>query len=306
VRVTSAGMGAQLNRDLQAALAALAKQHAIIASGRRLNAPSDDPTGTARALTVRSRQTANSQYLTNIAAARGNLSTSESTVRSAIDYLQQAKDLAIQGSNDSNSAAARQALGEQVNQILEAMVSFGNSRGANGGMLFGGQESNVPPYTVTLDVTNKITAVTVNPRGIDGTLPVEVAEGLTVAQGVSGTITFGTMADPTNAFDTLIRLRDALNANNGANVRAELDDLTVAHDRATTASILVGTRLALLETMENRLMDEAEGLASALSTLEDADMAKAITDLNAIQTLYEAGLASGARLLQQSLVDFLR
>ena len=306
MRITSAGMGAQLTRDLQAALAALAKQHEIVASGRRINAPDDDPTATARALGVRSRQTANTQYVTNITAARGNLAASETTVRSAIDYMQQAKDLAINGANGTHSAASRQALGEQVNQILEAVVSFGNSRGPGGAMLFGGHEATTNPYSVTRDVSGKITAVAVNPRGIDGALTVEVAEGLTVAQGVSGTIAFGSMADPTNAFDTLIRLRDALNANNAANVSAELDDLTVAHDRATTASILLGTRLSLLETFENRLGDEAEGLASMLSSLEDADMAKAITDLNAIQTLYEAGLASGAKLFQQSLVDFLR
>ena len=144
-------------------------------------------------------------------------------------------------------------------------------------MLFGGQEISVAPYTVTRDVNGKITAVTVNPRGIDGTLPVEVTEGLTVAQGVSGTITFGGMADPTNAFDTLIRLRDALNANNGANVGVEIDNLTAAHDRATTASILVGTRQALLDTLEQRLQDDALGLATTLSSIEDADMAKAIT-----------------------------
>jgi flagellar hook-associated protein 3 FlgL len=306
MRVTSAGMGTQLARDLQAALAALAKRHEIIASGRRLNTPSDDPTDTARALTVRSRQAANAQFLENISSARSNLSASETSVRSVVDYLQQSRDLAIQGANDSSDAGARLALGDQVNQILEAVVSFANGRGPNGGMLFGGQEVSVAPYTVTRDVAGKITAVTVNPRGIDGTLPVEVTEGLTVAQGVSGTITFGGMADTTNAFDTLIRLRDALNANNGTNVGVELDNLTAAHDRAVTASILLGTRQALLDTLEQRLEDDALGLATTLSDLEDADMAQAITELNQIQTLYEAGLASGARLLQQSLVDFLR
>jgi flagellar hook-associated protein 3 FlgL len=306
MRVTTAGMGSSLTRDLQAALAAIAKQHGIIASGRKLNAPSDDPTATARALSVRSRQTANAQFVQNITSARGNLATSETSVRSVIDYLQQARELAIQGVNDTNDASARLALGDQVNQILEAVVSFANGRGPNGGMLFGGQEISVAPYTVTRDVTGNITAVTVNPRGIDGTLPVEVSEGLTVAQGVSGTIAFGAMSDTTNAFDTLIRLRDALNANNGANTGVEIDNLTTAHDRASTASILLGTRQALLDTLEQRHQDDALGLATTLSDLEDADMAKAITDLNQIQTLYEAGLASGARLLQQSLVDFLR
>ena len=306
MRVTSAGLGSQLARDLQAALAALAKQQEIISTGRRINAPSDDPSGTAKALNVRSRRTANDQFQKNVTTARGTLAASEATVSAVTDYLQQARDLAIQGTNDTNDASARQALGVQVNSILEAMVSFGNTRGPDGRMIFGGQEVTVAPYTVTRDVNGNITAVAVNPRGIDGTMPAEVAEGLTVSQGVSGTLVFGGLADPTNAFDALIRLRDALNANNGANVGVEIDNLSAAHDRTTTASILVGTRLGLLDAVEGRLQDESLSLSTTLSTIEDADYAKAITDLNQIQTFYEAALASGSRLLQQSLVDFLR
>lgn len=306
MRVTSAGLGSQLARDLQATLAAMAKQQEIISTGRRINAPSDDPSGTARALNVRSRSTANDQFQKNVTIARGALEASDTAVGSVIDYLQQARDLAIQGTNDTNDATARQALGVQVNSILEAMVSLGNTRGPEDAMIFGGQEVTVAPYTVTRDVNGNITTVAVNPRGIDGTMPAEVAEGLTVSQGVSGTLVFGGLADPTNAFDTLIRLRDALNANNGTNVGVEIDNLSAAHDRTTTASILVGTRLGLLDTVESRLQDESLSLSTTLSTIEDADYAKAITELSQIQTFYEGALASGSRLLQQSLVDFLR
>jgi flagellar hook-associated protein 3 FlgL len=306
MRVTPGMITAQLTRDLQLALAAIGKQQRMVNTGRRINAPADDPAGTARALTIRSRGAANEQFQHNINTARGNLSTADSIVRSAVEFMQQAKEVAIQGSNDTSDAAARQALGTQVDQILEAIVSLGNSRGSGGAMIFGGQELTVAPYTVTRDVNGKITAVAVNPRGIDGALPVEVTEGLTVAQGVPGTTVFGALTDPTNAFSTLIRLRDALDTNNAANVRAELDNLTTVHDRATSASVLLGTRLGWLDALESRLKDDSLGFATSLSAVEDADMAKVISDLTQIQTFYEASLAAGARLLQRSLADFLR
>jgi flagellar hook-associated protein 3 FlgL len=234
------------------------------------------------------------------------LTTSDASLRSVVDFLQQAQELALQGANDTSDAQARLAIGAQVDQVLEQVVALANGRGPDGTMMFGGQELTVAPYTVTRDVNGKITALTVNPRGIDGTVPVEVAEGLTVLQGVSGTTAFGALTDPTNAFSTLIRVRDALNINDGATVRSELDNVAAIHDRVTTAALLAGTRLGWLDALESRLKDESVGLAVSVGAIEDADMTKAISDLSQIQVFYEGGLAAGARLLQQSLVDFLR
>jgi flagellar hook-associated protein 3 FlgL len=133
-----------------------------------------------------------------------------------------------------------------------------------------------------------------------------VAEGLTIQQSISGDAVFGSLGATSNVFDTLIRLRDALNTNNAAGIRTELDNVTTALDRATSGSVVVGTNLGWLDTIESRLKDESLVFASSLSRVEDADMAQAATELRQIQNSYEGGLAAGARLLQQSLLDFLR
>jgi flagellar hook-associated protein 3 FlgL len=306
MRVTPGIIGTQLARDLNTALSALARQQRMIATGRRLNEPADDPSGTARALTERARTAANTQFQRNISAARTKLTAADTTLRSVVDFLQQAQEMALQGANDSSDAQARQAIGGQIDQILEQVVALANGRNPDGTMMFGGQEVTTAPYTVTRDVNGKITALTANPRGIDGTMPVEVSEGLTVVQGVSATSAFGDLAAPSNLFDTLIRVRDALNINDGATVRAELDNAQTIHDRVTGAALVAGTRLSWLDALESRLEDESVSLAGSLGAIEDADLTKVISDLNQIQTFYEGGLAAGARLLQQSLVDFLR
>jgi flagellar hook-associated protein 3 FlgL len=307
MRVTAAGISQRLTADLQAALAALTKQQSHIASGRRINAPSDDPGGTAQALGIRSRRTANQQFQRNVDDARGTLASADTALRSVIEAMQHAKELALQAASDSNDAMARASIAIEIDHLLEDQVTLANSRGPRGTMLFAGQEITVPPYTVTRDpLDNTITAVTANPRGIDDAMPVEVAEGLTVVQGVSGNTVFGALTDPTNVFDTLIRLREALEINDAAAVQAELDVLDDAHDRVVSATAMVGTRLGWLDSLETRLKDEELVLDSSLGRIEDLDIAKAATDMRQIQAFYEAGLASGARLLQQSLIDFLR
>ena len=306
MRITAGIITNQITSDLHVALAKLAKQQRLIATGRRINEPADDPNGAARALTIRSREAGNAQFQRNIDVARTRLTAGEASLRAVIEALQGAQELAIQGANDSNDAGARLAIGTQIDQALEELVAQANGRGPDGAMLFGGQEVTTAPYTVTRDVNGKITALTVNPRGIDATMPTEVSEGLTVVQGVSGTLVFGALTDPTNAFDTLIRVRDALNLNDGVTVRTELDNVQAIHDRTVTASQTLGTRMAWLDKLESQLKDESVANLASLGDLEDADLAKAVSDMAQTQTFYQGALASGAKLLQQSLVDFLR
>ncbi len=306
MRITPGTMTARLNADLQSALTALSKRENMLATNRRINAPSDDPGGTTAAMTIRSRQTANAQFQRNIDAVRNTLTSTDSSIRSALDFLEQARDIAIQGANDTTDSVGRQALGSQVDQILEAELQLANGRAPNGMRMFGGQEATAAPYTVTRNGSGQITAVAVNPRGINGSMAAEVSEGLTIQQSVSGDAVFGQLSSTTNVFDTLIRLRDALNTNNGAAVGAELDNLQTAHDVTLSASVTVGTRLGWLDSLESRLKDESLVFSSSLSRVEDADMAQAATELRQIQNSYEGGIAAGARMLQLSLLDFLK
>ncbi len=306
MRVTPGMMNAQVLRDLQGALAALARQQSQLSSGRRITAPSDDPAGTAQALTIRSRQTAAEQFKKNVAEARDSLAAADSVLRSVVETVTQAKETAVQGASDTSDALARQSLGSQVNQLLETLVALALSRGHGGTFLFGGQESTRSPYSVTRDANGKITAVAVNARGIDGETPAEVSEGVTVPTGVSGTSVFGATTDTTYAFDVLIRLRDSLNANDADGVRTSLDELTTVLDRVTVSSTLVGVRIGWLALLDERLTDESLVLAGTLSRVEDADIPKVVLEFQQMQTFYEAALASGARLLQSSLLNFLK
>jgi flagellar hook-associated protein 3 FlgL len=306
MRVTPGMIADRVAGGVQRSLAALARQQGMLASGRRINEPADDPDAMAQAHILRSRQTANEQFAKNVAAARAGLQATDTTLGSLVDAFIRAREMAIQGSNDTNDALARSALGSAVDQLIEEAVTLANSRGPRGTMLFAGQESLTAPYEVTRDVAGRITAVTPNARGIDGQVVAEVSEGVTVSTSVSGTDVFGDPADPDYAFTALIALRDALELNDAVAVRASLDTLAALADRATLAATVTGSRLGWLSVVEERLADESLLLTTSLSRAEALDYVKAIGDLQQIQAAHEAGLASAARLLQQSLLDFLR
>ncbi len=230
MRVTPGVISAQIANALARAQEALARQQAMISSGKRITTPSDDPGGAAQAATIRSRQTAVDQFRRNVQEARSGLGGADSALRAVLETITRAQEAAVQGSNDTLAATDRQSLADEVNQQLEELVNLANSRGSRGQYLFGGQETRTAAYAVTRNASGSVTAVTPNTRGIDGSTPAEVGEGLTVATSVGGTSVFGGSTDTTFAFDVLIRLRDRLDQNNA------VQNLTFVADVAATGA----------------------------------------------------------------------
>jgi flagellar hook-associated protein 3 FlgL len=305
-RITSGIVASQIARDLQRALAGLARQQDRLATGRRIGAPSDDPLGVAQSLVTRSRQAAVEQFRGNVAEVRDRLGRADTTLAALVETVTRAKEAAIQGASGTSDAGTRRILAAHVDQLLEQMVALANTRGADDGFLFGGLESTTAPYGVTRGADGRVIAVTVNPRGIDGENLAEILDGVTVATGVSGALVFGEVGDPTRAFDALMRLRDRLQANDAAGLQAALGEIDGVLDRPVAVSTLVGSRLGWLDLVDERLGGETVALAARVSRLEDLDVAKAVLEFQQQQTLHEAALAAAGRLLPLSLVNFLR
>lgn len=306
MRVANSTIGSQVVLDLQRALARIARQHKILASGKRVLDPSDDPTAASRMQTARSRKVAVEQYQRNLGAAMSHLQTVDSALQSVQETLAQARVNAVEGGNDSIGAEGRTALADHVDQLLETLVEQANARGSGGEYLFGGQETTATPYTVTRNAGGEITAVTPNPRGIDGEVTVEIGEGLTVTTSEPGADVFGSTTDPNYAFDVLIQLRDNLRLNDGQAVRSAIADIDTAADRVGASSATIGARLGALSLVEDGLAARLVNHADTLSRLEDADLAQAMLDYQRLEFVYQAALAAGARIIQPTLLDFLR
>jgi len=68
----------------------------------------------------------------------------------------------------------------------------------------------------------------------------------------------------------------------------------------------IGARSNRLEATVLRLDANEVDYKAQLSNIEDIDLAQMITDLKMEESVYRASLSVGARIIQPSLVDFLR
>jgi flagellar hook-associated protein 3 FlgL len=73
-----------------------------------------------------------------------------------------------------------------------------------------------------------------------------------------------------------------------------------------SAQSTVGARYNQVTQMQQAANDRVDALTAQLSEVEDIDLPKTITDMAMQQTAYQAALAAGAKVVQPSLVDFLR
>lgn len=108
-----------------------------------------------------------------------------------------------------------------------------------------------------------------------------------------------------SVFNTLLRLRDALESNNTEAIAAERTTLDEDIDRVTLARAEIGTRVRNLESFKTRIEDEQVDLQSALSDEIDVDFVQAASDYALKQASMQASLQTSASLLQLSILDFI-
>lgn len=292
-RVTQNMLSQHSLGSLQSGLGRLARLQEQLSTGRVLNRPSDSPTDTTSAMRIRSSLADVKQYGRNANDGVGWLTLADAALTTSTDQLRRARDLALQGANQGAMGPdAREALATEVDQIRAGMVNTANTSYL-GRPVFGG----VTAGSVAYDATGTYV-------GTPGAVNRTVGDGIQIQVNVDGSTAFGPTGN--SVFDHLAALSTALRAGNQAGITASVGTLATDISRVTTTQAEVGTRQKRVEGAIQASTDGELSLSTSLSNVENADLPKVIVDLQMQQTAYQASLAATARVMQPSLLDFLR
>jgi flagellar hook-associated protein 3 FlgL len=129
----------------------------------------------------------------------------------------------------------------------------------------------------------------------------------TTVTSAAGTITGidRNYLETSSVFTTLVRLRDALSANDTSAMERAIQGIDADLDRVTAARSEVGARQQALDVTTQNLEDEDVQLRTALSDEIEVDIVEAISNLTARQISLEASLKATANILQLSLLNFI-
>jgi flagellar hook-associated protein 3 len=123
-----------LNRNLDA----VGRLQQQLTSGRLINAPSDSPTGTNRALQTRGDIAATAQFSRNATDGKTQLEATDSALTTMLAQVRRVRDLAVQGSNSgAMGTSSREAIATEVDQLRNSLLDLANQQ-LQGRPLFGG------------------------------------------------------------------------------------------------------------------------------------------------------------------------
>jgi flagellar hook-associated protein 3 FlgL len=297
-RVTETSIRERVLGELEIARQRLNQAHEQITSGKRINRPSDDPSGAAVVIRLRATQETLTQFRRSADAARDALVISDSVLDSYEQTLDRVRVLLSQGASDAASATSRQAVAAELEGIREQIRALANSSSQDQ-YLFGGTRQNAPPY----DAAGLPAATPASPALIQ----IEPA-GAPVISGVTAETVFadttGTIFEALNTAITALR-GTGDPAADSATLLSSLDRLTVLTDRARVARTQIGAGLQRVAEVTGRLERISLTLAETTQRFEEADLAEAALRFTNANSALEAIFRSTSALSRRSLIDFL-
>lgn len=293
MRITQQMIQQNSLRHMQQNLSRMDSIYNQLASSKKLLKPSDDPSGVSKALQLKSTIKANEQYKKNTNEANLYLDESDQTISGMVKVMQRVRDLALQASNGSNEEKDLKAIASEVKELSEQIRSFANTK-VNGIYLFNGHKTNQAPYpesdSYLVDSFDT------------GAKNYTIAEGIVIKANVTADELFGYSTDESNLFATLNKFVESLQSSGDI----PLDEIDSSIDRLLTVQSEIGARKNRVDAISNRVEDINIELQSMLSKIEDIDYAEALTKYKSEESIYQASLQATARVIQLSLMNFLK
>ena len=133
--------------DLRRSLEAQAALQRQLATGRRVERPSDDPTAAARILPLQTDLREFDRMARAAEAARGTLDLGADALQQASEIMARLREIATEAANSTKGQPDRDSMATEVDQLLDQLRGLANtSRG--GRYLFGGTVEDRPPFEI--------------------------------------------------------------------------------------------------------------------------------------------------------------
>lgn len=291
MRVTQNMLTGNMLRNLSNSFQRMEKYQEQLSTGKKISRPSDDPVVAMKGMTYRTALNQVEQYKRNLSEAYNWMDAADSSLDKATSVLQRIRDLTVQASNGTYEEGQQGMIQKEITQLKEHLASMGNTQVA-GKYIFNGNDTKNKP----IDLTGATIKVSTNQNPVE----FELSDGINIAVNINPTHVFSEQM-----FKDIEDLEVALQ--NGA---PDLDQFLTKIDSHISGIVSeraeLGARYNRIELMDSRLSEQEVISSKILSDNEDADIERVITDLKMQESVHRAALAVGSRIIQPSLMDFLR
>lgn len=280
-------------------------------TGLQFTQPQDNPAAMSQALEVQSDASATTQFQTNISQLQDSATTSYNALNSLQTLIAQASSIAA-GASGASSSQQLSSDATQIGGIIQQALQLANTQDSQGNYIFAGTNVTTPPFAATTDANGNVTSVAY--QGNTSVAQSEIAPGVTVSTQTLGANTTGSgprglITDSrygADLFNHLISLQNDLNSGNTAAVNAT--DAPALSKDENNIDYQVGSNGVVQSNLTNASSVETQqgtNLTTQMSNLTSANLATTLTQLQQVQTSYQAALQSGVLVLQMSMMNYM-
>ncbi|QKY69941.1 flagellar hook-associated protein FlgL [Lentibacillus sp. CBA3610] len=272
-----------------------------LSTGKKINRPSDDPVVAMKGMGYRTQVKEIEQYQRNTNEMHTWMDNSDAALDKATQALQKLRELAVQASNDTYDEEERLSIKEEAEQLKEHLVDIANTN-VNDKYIFNGTATDTKP--VEINENGEIKKVEMSSDAV----MIDVANGTVLQATVNaGEVFAGAETDAeSNLFEDIESFISNLESGNQADIENSIETIDDNINNVINARADLGARMNRLELVENRLSEQEVTATKTMSENEDIDYEKVITELISQESVHRAALSAGARIIQPTLIDFLR
>ena len=295
MRITQSMISQNMLKNISNSYSQIDKYMDQLSTGKKITRPSDDPVVAMRGVSHRDSLGKIEQYERNIAEVNNWMDNSDDAMNEAGQALHRIRELVIQASNDTYEENQRNNIGKEIDQLKHHLVDIANTK-VNNKFIFNGTDTTNPRITFDEDGT-------MNVNDNNSEVRIELSDGIKVRSNVNPDNVFP--ADMFTKLDEIVAELDNEDASNET-IEGFIDDLDGYTQSLSNERADLGARMNRVELMESRIAQQRVATTDLMSSNEDADMEKVIMDLIQAESVHRAALGAGSRVIQPTLLDFLR
>lgn len=304
MRITNSMQFSTIQNNIQNASAEMFRYQQQVSSGKALTSAADDPASYDRLMQLRQSALESDQYSKTTTQLRTQMQSYEASLSDLSDIVTQAKSFAQRAANDTLGPSERVQLASQVDLLIDRTMQLANTN-ENGRYIYAGSKDQTVPYSAVRDASGKIVDITYN--GDDRTSSVRVSASANLQGSFSGPEIFGTPPGrEDNTMGALIKLRDEILGGDAKKISEQLATLETVGDKTTGAWAQVGVRMQHLDNLEQVRQQNLLAISTEQSSIEDANLPDAFTNLTQMQTAYQAALTVASKMGQLNLISRLQ
>lgn len=326
MRVTNKMLTHNFLSDMRTNLSKMKTLQEQSTSGKQVRKPSDDPSKVSRIMQINSDIVANKQYNSNIKDTINWLDSADTSLGQAGEVLKRVRELLVSTGNAAYSISERKAVRDEINEKIEEFSQIVNTS-FDGKYIFGGTRGLSKPMTVVKENGNSklgyalrdgselvdIQANVSEYNMIGSKLKVEIAQSVYIEYNVTAQeITEfkndkGELLDVRKVFGDIVNhLGSDKEEDRNKLIMEDLQGISDIIDNVLKFRAGVGARQNRMDSAKERNTEENFNLIEILSEVEDVDITEKGIEVAAMQSVYVAALQASARIIQPTLLDYLR